>query len=105
MKTPPDKRIVFTLYSHPMKGLRQRWKATLTFPPAATDETHAELAIRDGHGEPIAVGTLEFAGTRIAVRDGSGLLRCADFVRGKHEPGIWLYREGVVPVPGALTFE
>ena len=25
--------------------------------------------------------------------------------RGKHEPAIWLYRKGMVPVPGALTFE
>ena len=39
------------------------------------------------------------------VRAGKGRLRCGDFVRGKHEPGIWLHRKGQPPVPGALTFE
>lgn len=105
MKTPSDRPIVFTLYSHPMKDPLQRWKATLTFPPGATDDAFAELTLHDGEGGPIAAGTFEFAGTRIAVHGGRGLLRCGDFVRGKHEQGIWLYREGMAPIPGALTFE
>ena len=59
MKTPPDKRIVFTLYSHPMKDLRQRWKATLAFEPGSTDDSDANLVINDGCGDPIAEGTFE----------------------------------------------
>ena len=105
MRTPADKTIVFTLYSHPMKDMKQRWKAHLTFPPGATDDTNAVLEIADGEGAPIASGGFEFAGTTVVVSAGRGLLRCGDFVRGKHEGGIWLHRKGVPPVPGALTFE
>ena len=105
MRTPADKKITFTLYSHPMKDLRLRWKAHLEFAPGSTDASAAALSIADGEGLPIAAGIFEFAGQRIAVKDGVGRLRCGDFVKGKHETGIWLYREGVVPVPGALTFE
>lgn len=105
MRTPDDKTIVFTLYSHPMKDAKQRWKAHLTFPPGATDDTSAVLEIADGEGTPVASGGFEFAGTTVVVSAGRGLLRCGDFVRGKHEGGIWLHRKGVPPVPGALTFE
>ena len=105
MKTPPDKRIVFTLYSHPMKDLRQRWKATLAFEPGSTDDSDANLVINDGCGDPIAEGTFELAGTKISVVAGRGTLRCGHFAKGKHEQGIWLYRKGCAPVPGALTFE
>ena len=105
MKTPADKKITFTLYSHPMKELTMRWKAQLVFAPGSTDASFAELSIADGEGTPIAAGTFEFAGRRTAVRDGKGRLRCGDFAKGKHESAIWLYREGVAPVPGALTFE
>ena len=105
MKTPDDKRIALTLYSHPMKDLKMRWKALVVFAPGSTDETPATVTMADGEGAPIAAGTFEFAGCRIAIRDGQGTLRCGDFAKGKHEPAIWLYREGVVPVPGALTFE
>ena len=105
MKTPDDKQIMFTLYSHPMKDLKKRWKAFLVFAPGSTDESEAELTINDGEGNPVASGVFEFAGASIAVKDGKGALRCSDFVKGKHEGGIWLHREGVEPVPGALTFE
>lgn len=105
MKTPADKRIVLTIYSHPMKDLKARWKATLAFAPGSTDDSSAELAIADGEGVPVASGTFEFAGARLAVKDGRARLRCGDFVKGKHEQAIWLYREGTEPVPGAVTFE
>lgn len=105
MKTPPDKTVVFALYSHPMKDLKKRWKATLTFPAGSTDESSAVLRINDGEGVPIPSGTFEFAGAQIRVREGLGELRCGDFVKGKHEPAIWLHRRGMTPVPGALTFE
>jgi len=105
VKTPADKKITFTLYSHPMKDLKMRWKAFLVFAPGSTDDSTAELTIADGEGTPIPEAKFEFAGTRIAVKDGKGTLRCGDFAKGKHEPAIWLYRKGKAPVPGALTFE
>ena len=105
MKTPADKQIVLTLYSHPMKDLAERWKATLTFAPGSTDDSSAELVINDGNGIPVPAGTFEFAGAAISVQDGKGRLRCGDFVKGKHEQGIWLYRRDCPPVPGAVTFE
>ena len=105
MKTPADKRITFTLYSHPMKDLKMRWKAWLAFEPGSTDETAAGLTVVDGEGTPVAEGELEFAGMRTAVRDGKGSVSCGDFAKGKHEQAIWLYRKGAAPVPGALTFE
>ncbi|MGN0854069.1 MAG: hypothetical protein ACI4R9_00955 [Kiritimatiellia bacterium] len=105
MKTPADKCIVFTLYSHPMKDPEQRWKASLRFLPGSTDDSEAELTVVDGRGRPIGTGTFEFAGTRMAIREGRGRLRCGDFICGKHAQGIWLHRDGMPLVPGALTFE
>jgi len=105
VKTPADKKITFTLYSHPMKDLKMRWKALLVFAPGSTDDSSAELTVVDGEGTPIPAAVFEFAGTRTAVKDGKGALRCGDFAKGRHEPSIWLYREGRAPVPGALTFE
>ena len=105
MKTPADKRITLTLYSHPTKDLKMRWKSQVVFEPGSGDETPASVTMADGEGTPIAEATFEFAGCRIAIRDGRGEMKCGDFVKGKHEPAIWLYRPGMVPVPGALTFE
>ena len=105
MKTPVDKTVVFTFYSHPMKDPSLRWKARLVFPAGADDDTAARIEINDGTGAPVDSGVFEFAGARISVKDGRGELRCGDFVRGKHDPAIWLYRHGMMPVPGALTFE
>ena len=105
MKTPADKTITLTLYSHPMKDLKMRWKALVVFAEGSTDETFAEITINDGEGSPIVAGTFEFAGTKTPIRAGKGKLLCGDFVKGKHDPAIWLYRKGTAPVPGALTFE
>ena len=105
MKTPQDKKIMLTFYSHPMKNLKMRWKALLTFEPGSTDASAAELSVVDGEGTPVANGVFQLAGQRIVVRDGLGRLACGDFAKGKHEPAIWLHRKGVEPVPGALTFE
>ena len=105
MKTPADKKITLTIYSHPMKDLKMRWKAQVTFAPGSTDDSFAEIAMADGEGAPVAQGKFEFAGQTVDIADGRGRLRCGDFVRGKHEPAIWLYRKGMSPVPGALTFE
>lgn len=105
MRTPADKRVVFTLYSHPMKEAKLRWKATLAFEPGSTDRSFAALEIKDGEGGPVEKGVFEFAGAKIKVKDGVGRLKCAQFVKGKHEGAIWLHRKGQPPVPGALTFE
>ena len=105
MKTPADKTITLTLYSHPMKDLKMRWKALVVFTAGSMDETSAEIMVNDGEGSPIAAGTFEFAGTKTPIRAGKGKLLCGDFIKGKHEPAIWLYRKGKAPVPGALTFE
>jgi len=105
MKTPADKRITLTFYSHPMKDLKLRWKALLVFEPGSDDATPAAITIADGEGAPIKSGTFEFAGVLTKIADGRGTLLCGDFVKGKHETAIWLHRKGCVPVPGALTFE
>ena len=105
MKTPADKTITLTLYSHPTKDLKMRWKAQIVFAAGSTDETTAVITMVDGEGTPIAAATFEFAGQKTPIKDGRGAILCGDFVRGKHEPAIWLYRHGMAPVPGALTFE
>ena len=105
MKTPEDKRITLTLYSHPMKDPKMRWKALVAFEPGSTDDSFAAVTMADGEGTSVAAATFEFAGCRIAIRDGQGVMRCGDFVKGKHEPAIWVYRKGMAPVPGAVTFE
>jgi len=105
MKTPPDKKITLTFYSHPTKDLKMRWKAWLVFAPGSSDETPAALTVVDGEGTPVANGRFEFAGQLTPVKDGEGRLLCGDFAKGKHETAIWLHRKGMVPIPGALTFE
>ncbi len=105
MTTPTDKRIAFTFYSHPMRNVKHGWKASLVFSPGSTDDAFAELRVVDGEGVPVDGGVFELAGQRLAVSAGRGAIRCCDFVRGKHEGAIWLYRPGVEPVPGVLTFE
>lgn len=82
-----------------------RWRALVVFPAGSTDETPAEITINDGEGAPIPSGQFEFAGQKTPIEAGKGKLLCGDFVKGKHEPAIWLYRKGKAPVPGALTFE
>ena len=105
MKTPADKTITLTLYSHPMKDLKMRWKVQVVFAAGSTDESTAEVKINDGEGNPVAAGVFEFAGLRTPIKGGLGAIRCGDFVKGKHETAIWLHRDGMMPVPGALTFE
>lgn len=104
MKTPPDKTIIFTYVSHPVKSPKRRWQATLTFPAGADETTLLEFGFTDGEGEPLESGLFEFGGAEIAVRDGKGTLPYAAFVKGKHEKGIWMHRKGMRPVPGNLTF-
>ena len=62
-----------------------------------------KLEIVNGENEPVT-GTFEFAGLKIPVKQGKGSLAYADFVKGKHEPAVWLHRKGIEPIPGILTF-
>ena len=105
MRTPPDKRITLTFHSFPAKDPKMRWKAVLVFEPGSTDDTLAVVTITDGESEPEAHAVFEFAGCRTEIVGGRGQIRCGDIVKGKHEPAIWLHREGVASVRGALTFE
>ena len=104
MKTPDDKRITFTFCSHPTKRLEMRWTAKLVFPPGADAKTVLPLSLVDGHGKPVPEGVFEFAGRRLAVRDGAASISYADFIRGKHAVALWLHRPGRPPIPGGLTF-
>ena len=58
----------------------------------------------DGMSNPVKSGSFEFMGTKVAIADGDGSLPFADFIRGVHEPGVWMFRPGQPPVPGGLTF-
>jgi len=104
MKTPDDKTVIFTYYSHPEKDLKMRWLMKLTFPSGATGETPLAIEIVDGEDNPIESGTMDVAGCRVPIRNGVGSFPFVDFVKGKHEGAIWLHRDGLPPVPGALTF-
>ena len=104
MKTPEGKTIVFTFMSAPEKLRELRWTAKLTFPPGSGPDAVLPLTVVDGNDEPIKAATLELAGCRIPVKDGNASLAYADFVNGKHSVPIWLYRDGMEPVPGGLTF-
>ena len=105
MKTPADKTITLTLYSHPMKDLKMRWKALVVFAAGSTDETPAEITMCDGEGTPIEKGTFEFAGRKLKIVAGETSIRYADFIQGKHEVELWVRRPGLPPVPGGLTFQ
>ena len=104
MKAPEDKTIVFTFGSHPMKDFALRWTARVTFPSGATAGTVLPISLVDGEERPVRAGTFAFAGQRLPVRDGAASISYSDFIAGKHEVDLWLYRPGCPPVPGGLTF-
>lgn len=104
MKTPADKSIAFTFASHPTKNPVERWKAVLSFPPDAGPESVLTISLIDGNGNPVEEGVFEFAGRKLRVSAGSTELTYADFIRGKHETALWVYRPGMPPIPGGLTF-
>lgn len=104
MKTPIDRTIVFTFASHPMRNLSHRWTATLTFPPGSGEETVLPISICDGEGEKIESGLFEFAGLKLPVAHGKCEIAYRDFVKGKHSVPLWLYRPGIEPVAGGLSF-
>ena len=105
MKTPVDKTIRFVFHSHPVRDLAVRRRAEVEFPPSAGAEDSLAILIADGNGAPVSAGVFEFAGKQIEISGGSGSIGYADFIAGKHEKGVWLYRKGMPPTPGGLTFE
>ena len=105
MKTPDDKRIILTYHSLPSKNAAFRWKVRLTFEPGSSDDDIAQMEVFDGDGSYVESGILEFAGLRLKVKDGKTSIRCGDFVKGKHDPSLWLHRRGRPSSPGVVTFE
>lgn len=104
MKTPADKKIAFTFGSHPMKDPAQCWTAVLEFAPGSDENSVLPIRITDGNGELVAEAVFEFAGQRLAVKDGAAEIPYADFIRGKSSVPLWLHRRGIESVPGGLTF-
>ena len=94
-----------TFHSHPTKHLYMRWKMRLRFPANAGPQTMLPITVEDGEEVPVDVAVLEFAGKRIRIRDGKAEIAYADFIAGKHAKSIWLYRHGILPIPGFLSFE
>ena len=90
--------------SHPTKSLKMRWCGYVTFPDGAVAGDELPIEVKDGEKNPVKAGTLELFGASIAIVDGKGSLKYEDFIKGKHETGIWLYRRGFLPIPGGLTF-
>ena len=104
MKTPEDKSITMTFHSHQTKRREEWWRARVSFPPGAGPDSMLEIEVTDGLGAPVRAAVLELAGMRLDVAGGKAGMRYADFVAGKHEKALWLYRDGMDPLPGALTF-
>ena len=105
MKTPEGKTITFTFMSQPTHEPKGCWVAKLTFPGGSDANSILPIEIPQGDGSPVREGVFEFAGKRLAVRDGHARIAYADFVKGKHETALWLHRTDVPePIPGGLTF-
>ena len=96
--------ISFTFMSHPTPEKHIRWKAVVTLPVELRPETELPIAVTDGNEAPIAEATFEFAGKRLAVKDGRAAITYGDFLKGKSSTALWLYRPGRWPIPGGLTF-
>ncbi len=104
MQTPENKKIAFTFASHPNKDPKLRWTARLVFPAGAGADAILPLEVADGNGEPVASAVFELAGRRLPIRDGLGRISYAAFVKGRHDPALWLHLPGREPIPGGLTF-
>lgn len=104
MKVPAGKTVTLTFVSHPVKDVKARWWAYLSFPAEAAEGDELPVKVVDGEMAPVAEGVFECFGAKIAISEGFGALAYADFIKGKHEKGIWLHRKGGEPVPGGLTF-
>ena len=105
MNTPEGKTVTFTFMSQPTSDPKCCWVARLTFPGGSDERSILPLEIVQGDGSPVMEAVFEFAGRRLAVRDGKARISFADFVKGKHDSALWLHRKDVPnPMPGGLTF-
>lgn len=100
----PDKEIKFVFGSHPEKNAKLRWSAVVTFPANSTEATILPIEVMDGESVPVSEGIFEWAGKRTSIKQGKGQITYGEFLAGKHETALWLYRNGMKPVPGGLTF-
>ena len=105
MKSPEGKTITFTFMSQPTADPKGCWTARLTFPGGSGETSILPIEIVQGDGTPVPDAVFEFAGRKLAVKDGHARISYADFVAGKHESSLWLHRKDVPrPMPGGLTF-
>ena len=104
MRTPQEKKIIFTLVSHLAKNRKTCWFASVVFSPGATAETCFPIIVKNGEDELVSEGVLEFAGQMLNITEGAASIRYCDFIKGKHETALWLHRDGMMPIPGGLTF-
>lgn len=104
MKIPEGKTITLTFLSTNLKEPKLRWAVNVVLRGGATSGDMFEIKAEDGEGNKISKAIFEFAGTCIDIKDGIGAISYDDFIKGKHEKGVWLKRPKSEPVPGLLTF-
>ena len=90
--------------SPPANDRRECWQAVVEFPAGSSADSVLPIRVLDGDGAPVKEGTMVFAGCRLKVVDGATSIVYADFVRGKHDPALWLRRKGLPDKPAYLTF-
>ncbi|MBO7236517.1 MAG: hypothetical protein J6V45_00340 [Kiritimatiellae bacterium] len=104
MKIPEGKTITLTFLSTNRKEKEKRWAVNVVLSGGASSGDVFKVKAEDAGGNKIPEAVFEFAGTLIDIKDGVGGILYDDFIKGKHEKGVWLKRPGVEPVPGLLTF-
>ncbi|MBO7308635.1 MAG: hypothetical protein J6V38_03285 [Kiritimatiellae bacterium] len=104
MKIPEGKTITLTFLSTNRKEKEKRWAVNVVLSGGASSGDVFKVKAEDAGGNKIPEAVFEFAGTLIDIKDGIGGISYDDFIKGKHEKGVWLKRPGVEPVPGLLTF-
>lgn len=104
MKIPEDKTITLTFLSTNRKEKEKRWAVNVVLSGGASSGDVFKVKAEDAGGNKIPEAVFEFAGTFVDIKDGVGGISYDDFIKGKHEKGVWLKRPGMEPVPGLLTF-
>ena len=104
MKIPEGKTITLTFLSTNRKEKEKRWAVNVVLSGGASSGDVFKVKAEDAGGNKIPEAVFEFAGTLIDIKDGVGGISYDDFIKVKHEKGLWLKRPGVEPVPGLLTF-
>lgn len=104
MKIPEGKTITLTFLSVKEKDVKMRWAVNVVLEGGSGPGDKFKVKAEDGEGGKISSGLFEFAGACIKIKDGQGEIAYEDFIKGKHEKGVWLKRRGKAPVPGLLTF-